>query len=64
MSRINLRLPDQLKTRIERAAEREGLSVNGWLVRAAAAGVERGESGGRRGSSTPRGGHGYTGWAR
>src|SRR3954466_14794389 len=35
MTRINLRLPDQLKTKIEAAAEREGVSTNAWLVRAA-----------------------------
>ena len=43
MSRINLRLPDHLKARIEEAAGREGLSVNAWLVRAAAAALERGD---------------------
>ena len=37
MSRINLRLPDHLKARIEQVAGLEGLSVNAWLVRAAAA---------------------------
>src|SRR5205807_4741393 len=37
VARINLRLPDQLKTRVEQAAGSEGLSVNTWLVRAAAA---------------------------
>ena len=42
MTRINLRLPDQLKNRIEQAAEKEGLSINAWLVRAASAAVERG----------------------
>jgi hypothetical protein len=36
MSRINLRMPDLLKARIKHAAGREGLSVNAWLVRAAA----------------------------
>ena len=41
MSRINLRLPEQLKVRIERAASGESLSVNAWLVRVAAARVER-----------------------
>ena len=41
MSRINLRMPDHLKTRIEQAAASEGLSVNAWLVRAAAAALER-----------------------
>jgi hypothetical protein len=39
-SRINVRLPDQLKQRIEEAAGREGLSVNAWLVRAAATVLE------------------------
>jgi predicted HicB family RNase H-like nuclease len=33
-SRITLRLPEQLKTSIEAAAAREGVSVNTWLVRA------------------------------
>src|SRR3954470_4594577 len=32
MTRINLRLPEQLKTQIEAAAEREGVSINSWLV--------------------------------
>ena len=41
MSRINLRMPEHLKLRIEHAAASEGLSVNAWLVRAAAAAVER-----------------------
>ena len=39
MSRINLRLPDHLKARIEQVAGFEGLSVNAWLVRAAAAAI-------------------------
>lgn len=34
-SRINLRMPDSLKARVEAAALREGRSVNAWLVRAA-----------------------------
>ncbi len=64
VSRINLRLPDQVKSRVERAAGREGLSINSWLVRAAAAAAERGEPGGRREQATPRGGQMYTGWGR
>ncbi len=64
LSRINLRLPEVLKGRVERAAEREGVSINAWLVRAAAAAVERGEAGGRGSSSFLRGGQGYTGWGR
>jgi hypothetical protein len=34
-ARLTLRLPDQLKARIEAAAAQEGVSVNTWLVRAA-----------------------------
>jgi hypothetical protein len=64
VSRVNLRLPDQLKSRVEQAADREGLSINSWLVRAAAAAAERGETGVRREHSTPRGGQRYTGWGR
>ena len=40
MARINLRMPDHLKSRIDRAAAGQGLSVNAWLVRAAAAALE------------------------
>ena len=36
-SRLNLRLPDALKVRVEQAARTEGLSLNAWLLRAAAA---------------------------
>jgi hypothetical protein len=64
VSRVNLRLPDQLKSRVEQAADREGLSINSWLVRATSAAAERGESGGRREHGTPRGGQRYTGWGR
>jgi hypothetical protein len=60
-SRINLRLPAQLKTRVEEAAGREGLSVNAWLVRALTAAVEPAD----RGRSAPRSsGQRYTGWVR
>jgi hypothetical protein len=63
LARINFRLPEQLKSRIEDAASREGLSVNAWLVRAATAAVRGGEPGGpdRR---APRGGQRFTGWVR
>ena len=65
ITRINLRLPDQLKTRIEQVAAGEGLSVNAWLVRAAAAGLERAHDGGRRrGRWEAQGPQRYTGWAR
>jgi hypothetical protein len=47
MTRINLRLPEQLKAGVEQAASRERLSVNAWLVRAVAAAVA-GDGGERR----------------
>jgi hypothetical protein len=59
-SRINLRLPDSLKLRAEEAAEKEGLSLNAWLVRAVAAALEPDDT--RR--SSPRGRQSYTGWVR
>jgi hypothetical protein len=62
VSRINLRLPDRLKSRIEEAAASEGLSVNVWVVRAVAAVLERTDPAHRRAS--PRGAQRYTGWAR
>jgi HicB family len=64
MSRINLRLPEHLKARAEQAAEREGLSVNAWLVRTVAEAVEQTDHDQRpRRQATPRGQR-YTGWAR
>jgi hypothetical protein len=39
-ARINFRLGDSFKGRIEQSADRAGLSVNSWLTRAAAAALE------------------------
>jgi len=64
ISRINLRMPEYLKARIEEAAGSEGLSVNSWLVRAAAAALERGDPTRRRERRAPHGAQRYTGWAR
>jgi hypothetical protein len=64
-ARINFRLPDSLKSRIEEAAGRAGLSVNAWLVRATAAALESGvraESTER--VQTARGHQRYSGWVR
>ena len=64
ISRINLRMPDRLKARIDQAAAGEGLSVNAWLVRAAAARLEQPRTYRQR---TPRAigvAQRYTGWAR
>lgn len=64
MSRINLRLAEHLKGRIEEAADRAGLSVNGWLVRVAAAALESDDRGSRSDRRAPRGSEHYTGWVR
>ena len=40
-ARLTLRLPERLKTEIEAAAAREGVSVNTWLVRALGGAVGR-----------------------
>jgi hypothetical protein len=64
-SRINVRLPEQLKAAVEEAAAKEGRSVNAWLVRAATAALrptdrdERPES--RTGKRTQQR---FSGWVR
>jgi hypothetical protein len=65
-ARINVRLPEQLKAAIEEAAAGEGRSVNAWLVRAAAAALQRSD---RDQRPEPRGSgkrtrQGFTGWVR
>jgi hypothetical protein len=65
MVRINLRLPEQLKARVEASASAEGRSVNAWLVRAASAALrttrpEPAQPAGSRRRTTQR----YTGWVR
>jgi hypothetical protein len=64
VSRINLRLPDQMKARVETAAAREGVSINSWLVRAAAAALERSDPGRAPARRAPQGGQRLTGWVR
>ena len=64
LTRVNLRMPDQLKGRIEQAASREGLSVNSWLVRAAAAALDRTDPGRRHQIGVGKFAQRYTGWAR
>ncbi|MBB4905153.1 toxin-antitoxin system HicB family antitoxin [Actinophytocola algeriensis] len=63
MVRINLRLSEQLKARVEAAAAAEGRSVNAWLVRAATTALtqparpeQARQAGARRASQH------YTGW--
>ncbi|MEV6851076.1 toxin-antitoxin system HicB family antitoxin [Actinoplanes sp. NPDC051411] len=60
-ARINLRLPEETKARVEEAAAREHVSVNSWLVHAATAALP-----GQRKSTgrTHGGGDSFQGWAR
>jgi len=65
-ARINLRLPEHLKTAAELAAGHERLSVNAWLVRvvAAAVAVDDHDRPPRSPGRGGRGGQGFTGWVR
>jgi len=63
MARINLRLPEQLKARIEEAAAREKVSANVWLARAAAAALDT-TSANQPGNPSRIGGQQFTGWVR
>jgi hypothetical protein len=73
MVRINLRLPEHLKARVEDAASQAGLSVNSWLVRAATAALDpstqaQTQGPGRRAAREARraatSGQHFTGWVR
>jgi hypothetical protein len=67
-SRINLRLPDEVKARVEEAAAREHISVNSWLVRAAGAALRSARptpaAPPRGGNPSRGGGERFQGWAR
>jgi hypothetical protein len=62
-SRITLRLPEHLKSRVEDAAGREGFSVNTWLVRAVTRALSTGEGAAERRRSRWSGQQ-YSGWVR
>ncbi len=64
ISRVNVRMPIPLKTRVEQAASSEGLSVNTWLVRAAGFALDRVDASGRRDGRAAPGSGRYTGWVR
>lgn len=61
-SRTTLRLPDQLKARVDQAAAAEGISVNAWLVRAIGDALDPQTR--RPTEKASRGSDQYTGWAR
>lgn len=62
MTRINLRLGQELKDRIEAAAREAGISVNAWLVRSAAAALEGGASRNAPRQRASQGADTFTGW--
>ncbi|MFD3443096.1 histidine kinase [Microbacteriaceae bacterium 4G12] len=62
-SRTTLRLPDHLKSRVEDAASREGISVNSWLVRAVGDALET-KNRPRKQRDQHDGGSRFTGWVR
>lgn len=64
-ARITLRVPEQLKSRIEDAAAREGFSVNTWLTRAVTRGLEQRDEPGPTDRRRSRwSGQQYSGWVR
>lgn len=63
-ARINLRLPEHLKARVDEEAASEGLSINTWLVRSVSAALERGSAARRQDRRPPTGSQRYTGWSR
>lgn len=62
-SRVTLRLPEHLKSRVEEAASQAGLSVNAWLVRVVSAALTGGGPRTENQAGTQVG-RGYTGWVR
>lgn len=61
-ARVSLRLPESLKTQVERAASAAGVSTNTWLVRAAQAALT--DSPTPPGGQWNRSGRHLSGWAR
>ena len=64
MTRINLRLGQDLKDRVEDAARREGISVNAWLVRSAGSSLTPGPTNPSASWGSARGADRYRGWVR
>jgi hypothetical protein len=63
-SRVNLRMADSLKVRVDAAAAQEGRSVNAWLVRAASAALASGDRGLGAARQGRRGHQKVTGWVQ
>ncbi|HUA43352.1 MAG TPA: hypothetical protein VMA32_17385 [Streptosporangiaceae bacterium] len=63
-ARINFRLGESLKSRIEEAAGYAGLSVNSWLVRAAVATLDSADAARSAPPRAARGSQRFSGWVR
>ena len=59
--RVTLRLPENLRTAVDSAARRAGLSVNAWMVRAVAGALGAGQA--RRRNDGPSD-KSFSGWVR
>jgi hypothetical protein len=64
MARINVRMPESLKSRVEQAAGAQRVSVNAWLVRAAGAALKHADAPRPNARRTARGTQQYRGWTR
>jgi hypothetical protein len=58
--RVTLRLPENMRTRVDAAARADGLSVNAWLVRAVSAALGTGRPRRPPGDSSTH----FSGWVR
>jgi hypothetical protein len=65
-ARLTVRLPETLKSQVEAAAEREGVSVNAYLVRTLGAALHPGgaPSGPTGSPEWPQGGNQLSGWVQ
>jgi hypothetical protein len=66
VARINLRLPETLKSRVEHAAGQARMSVNSWLVRAVSNALDPSAAldVGQANVSLPKSGQRFQGWVR
>jgi hypothetical protein len=64
VARVNLRLPESLKARVDAAAAEAGLSVNAWLVRAVGAALNPDSTSRRSARMARAGAQHYEGWVR
>lgn len=64
VTRSTLRLPEQVKVRVDAAAARSGLSVNAWLIRAVTSALRAETGAPARGALHTPGEQHWTGWTQ